>query len=85
MIQPTYYGSERLGTYCILRALSPRKNRVLLPSHEQYLNPLKLIIHDSIRIHGRRKKDVLKITLMLDEPEIKLFGLRFSGSRRLIS
>jgi len=55
MIQPTYYGSQRLGTYCILRALTPRKNQVLLPSHEQNLNPHKPIIHYSTRIHGRRK------------------------------
>jgi hypothetical protein len=39
-----------------VRALSPRKHKVLLPSHEHYPNPHKPIIHHSIRIHGRRKE-----------------------------
>lgn len=45
-----------------VRALTPRKHGVLLPSHEQYLNPHKPIIHHSIRIHGRRKKAIPPIT-----------------------
>ena len=68
MIQPTYYGSQRLGTYCILRALTPRKNQVLLPSHEQNLNPHKPIIHYSIRIHGRRKEPMHRLILTPSVP-----------------
>ena len=41
-----------------VRALSPRKHKVLLPSHEHYLTPHKPIIHHFIRIHGRRKASI---------------------------